>query len=521
MQKLLSLWILFMLCNTMASQVNDFTTIQAEVDFTHKLRKWDGFGINYVETAQTFNYEKDPQDYGGFDVLSNTDKDKIIELVFGKDGLRPNIIKMFQDPLHQTNEGGVFDHETTTHSMRYFAKKGYRLTQNNGDSLSVITTLYAPPAYITQQKILRGRDLDPTKSEDLCRYLISWARFLKEKEGLPVRYISIHNEGESWLRWPQDGRWGDSLEDGHDYNFFWDPEQMAEIMVMCDSILKIEKLDYLKMTNGEPTNWYRFTNWGFAKKLFEDSAALDATGIITSHGFYVGRQNAGRWFGPHSSGGIDLLRTKRPDLSAWCTSSAWDVKMNDEVTDGQILRRYIMDAGFVKEIHGNIYEAKVNAFIPWAFSQKASAWFKPDPNPGSAIRVYDDGTWEIKKGYYYYKQASRAGRQGMSVVSTSAMDSEIAIIGFASNGTDNPDAFVLINFGPDDRKVNVKLVGIEGSRLDVCRTSGGEVYRFYETADKNNLEGADNYKSLGIVNIVDGEISYLAPANSVTTFFAQ
>ncbi len=521
MKKMFSVLVALLIGNTLIAQVNDFTAIKAEVDFTFKLHNWDGFGINYVETAQTFNYEKNPQDYGGFDVLAKTDRDQIIDLVFGKEGLRPNIIKMFQDPLHQKEEGGAFDHETTTGSMRYFARNGHRLAQENGDPLTVITTLYGPPAYVTQQKILRGRDLDPAKSEALSNYMISWARFLKEKEGLPVRYISIHNEGESWLRWPEDGRWGDALEDGHDYNFFWDPQQMADIMIKSDSILKADGLDYLKMTNGEPTNWYRFTNWGFAKKLFEDEAALDATGIITSHGFYVGRQEAGRWFGPHSSGGIDLLRTKRPDLSAWCTSSAWDVKINDTVKDGQIVRRYIMDAGFVKEIHGNIYEAKVNAFIPWAFSQKASDWHKPDPNPGSAVRVYDDGTWEIKKGYYYYKQVSRAGRQGMSVVMTNAMDSEIALIGFASNGTGNPDAFVLINFGPNDRKVDVELIGIEGSKLEVYRTSGEEVYAYYESARKDNLKGTDNYKSLGLMDIIDGKLPYLAPANSVTTFFAH
>lgn len=336
-----------------------------------------------------------------------------------------------------------------------------------------------------------------------------------------MRYISIHNEGESWLRWPQDGRIGGALDDGHDYNFFWDPTQVNSIMIKSDSILKSENLDYLEMTNGETTNWYRFTNWGFAKELFENKNVLDATGIITSHGFYVGRQAAGRWFGPHSSGGIDLLRTKRPDLSAWCTSSAWCVKLNDTVKDGEIYRRYIMNAGFVKEIHGNIYEAKVNAFIPWAFIQKASDWNKPDPNPGSAIRVYDDGTWEIKKGYYYYKQVTRAGRQGMGVVMTSAMDSEIALIGFDSNGTDNPDAFVLVNFGPNERKVDIELVGIDGAKLKAYRTAGEEVYEYYETAREDNLEGSDNYKELGLYNIEEGEVSYLAPANSVTTFFAQ
>lgn len=503
------------------AQSRDFTAISAEVDFNFKLRDWDGFGINYVECAQTFNYEKYAQDYGGFDVLSKKDKKEIINLVWGEDGLRPNIIKMFQDPLHQKEQNGKYDHATTTGSMRYFAREGNKLAKKHGDPLSVITTLYGPPAYITKQNLLRGRDLHPEHKVDLCNYMISFARFLKEKEGLPVRYISIHNEGESWLRWPQDGGWGHALQDGHDYNFYWDPAQMSEIMIMSDSILRAQGLDYLQMTNGEPTNWYRFSHWGFAKELYENEAALNATGIITSHGFYVGRQEAGRWFGPHSSGGIDLLRTKRPELSSWCTSSAWCMKVDDTVIDGAITRRYIMNAGFVKEIHGNIYEAKVNAYIPWAFSQKASHWFKPDPNPGSAIRVYDDGTWEVKKGYYYYKQVTRAGRAGMSVVMTNAMDSEIAIIGFGSNGTAHPNAFVLINFGPHDRDVVVDVLGNGSSKMEAYRTAGEEVYEFYETARKDNLAETDNYKFIGEFELNENQVFYSAPANSVTTFFSK
>jgi len=46
---------------------------QALVDFSLKLREWDGFGVNYVELALSRtlrDYEVDPQDYGGFSALS-------------------------------------------------------------------------------------------------------------------------------------------------------------------------------------------------------------------------------------------------------------------------------------------------------------------------------------------------------------------------------------------------------------------------------------------------------------------
>jgi hypothetical protein len=350
--------------------------------------------------------------------------------------------------------------------------------------------------------------LDPAHKDDLVNYMVSWTRFLKEEEKLPIKYISLHNEGESWLRWPQDGSLGDTQEKGHDYNFFWDPEQVNEITKLTRKALDKKGLNDIGVTNGEPTNWYRFTHWGFAEKLFNDKEALEATSIITSHGFYSGDQAAGRWFGPHSSGGIDLIRTEKPEMKAWCTSTAF-CSWNR------------MNAGFVKEVHGNIYEAKVNAVIPWAFIHKASHWNKPDPNSGSAIRVYDDGTWEIKLPYYYYKQLTTAGRQGMSVVSTTAMDSEIAIIGFASNNTGNPDAFVLINFGPNDRMVDMELIGTNANSLTAFRTSGEEVYTLYETANPNNLDGTENYKPLGNIAVENNKFLYMSPKNSVTTFFAK
>jgi hypothetical protein len=72
----------------LAAQALDFTTSRAEADFSKKLQAWDGFGFNYIETAQTMDYAKDPQEYGGFSLLKEEDRQKIVDLVFGEDGLR-------------------------------------------------------------------------------------------------------------------------------------------------------------------------------------------------------------------------------------------------------------------------------------------------------------------------------------------------------------------------------------------------------------------------------------------------
>jgi hypothetical protein len=213
-----------------------------------------------------------------------------------------------------------------------------------------------------------------------------------------------------------------------------------------------------------------------------------------------------------------MVREQKSSLHAWATSSSWDSKREVCTPGGEKEKRYVMDANFVKQIHGNIYEAKINAFIPWALSQRAAHWNKPDPNPGSAFRVYEDSTWEIKKGYYYYKQVTRAGKPGKKVVRTSCMDSEIAIIGFAKGESLHENAFVVINFGDHVKELSIRVNGARAYQYKAYRTSGSEVYEYYQSA-RDNLTG-ENYKPLGNFMLdQENELNYAVPPNSVTTFY--
>ena len=148
------------------------------VNFSHKLQPWDGFGVNYVEASQTRDYDADPQEYGGLSTLTEADRQQIVELIFGDEGLKPGAIKMFLDPFHQAEPGpgydwdrnvidpSAYDHTTTTRWMRYFVRDGMQKTRARGDDLEILTTLYGPPAWMTVQKFVRGRDLDPQYKYD-------------------------------------------------------------------------------------------------------------------------------------------------------------------------------------------------------------------------------------------------------------------------------------------------------------------------------------------------------------------
>jgi hypothetical protein len=472
-------------CANAFGQAADFTAVRAGVDFSKHVRVWDGFGVNYVEVAQAIDYAQDPQEYGGLSLMTEEQRQQVIDMVFGEDGLKPGLVKMFLDPYHQREPDGPFDHKTTTRWMRYFVREGLKRTRARGDDLTIITTLYGPPAWATKQKFMRGRDLDPARKDDLARYMIDWVRYLRDQEGFPVRYLSLHNEGEDWSRWPTDGASG-NIGTGHDYNLFWPPEQVVDFIKILRPMLDAAGLRDVGVTPGECTNWYRFSAWGYADAIADDPDALASLGLITSHGFYAGTY--GRWFGEHRSLGTDTLREKRPDLHAWVTSTSWSK----------------MDAANVKEMHGNIYTAKVNAIIPWACMQRPVKWVGGDPNPGTAFRVAEDGSCEVQRGYHYYKQLARAGQPGMAVVRTFAMDSEIAVIGFASNGTEHPDAFVLVNLG-EARKVAVKVLGLGCSSFGLFRTA----------------DDLDRYEPVGQAALENGTILYDAPEQSATTFFAQ
>lgn len=469
---------------------------QVQVDFGQKLRDWDGFGVNYVETSQTQNYGEYPQDYGGFSILTDANRQLVLDMVFGGDGLKPGAIKMFLDPFHQDEPGpgyhfdpnimepSAYDHARTTKWMLFFARQGLKRTAARSGRLQVITTLYGPPAWMTQQKFVRGRDLNPELKHECAKYMIAWARHLRDVEGLPVRYISLHNEGESYDRWPEDGS-TPNWERGHDYNLYWPPEQVVDFLRFMRKMLDRHGLKDVGLTPGETTNLYRFAEWGYAWAIANDALAAKNLGLITSHSFIHLQDD--RFYGDYRSTGSDLLRQRKPRLHTWITSCSW--------------RRG--DVFFINTIRHTIYAAKVNAIIPWACIQRPAQWFRGDPNPGAAFHVSEEGQLSILPGYYYYKQVCRAGQPGMAVCRVLASDSEVGLIGFAGNGTANPDAFVLLNLSDEAKSVNVQVSGSDKETFEAYRTSENE-----------------QYVSLGGFTVQSDMIAYKAPSRSVTTFYA-
>jgi hypothetical protein len=362
--------------------------------------------------------------------------------------------------------------------MRYFVREGLARTRARGADLQIITTLYGPPAWATEQKFVRGRDLDLSKKEEVAEYMISWVKYLREVEKFPVKYVSLHNEGECWNRWPVDGK--SAGAPGHDYNMWWPPTLVVDFLRFMRPMMDRAGLQDVGLTPGETSNWEAFGRW-YAYYIYKDAVAAKNLGLITSHGFGLGRQAT-------NSLGADTVHLVRPDLRVWTTSMSF----------GR------MDTTFLEMVRQNIYEAKVNAVIPWAAIQTAD-WYGGDPNPGTAFRVDGKGGFTVEPGYYLFKQLSRAGQPGMAVASVASAEPNIQLVAFSSNGGEHPDAFVIFNTGDrDSRPLRVRVSGTTAKAFDGYITGSGK-----------------NYEPLGATAVRDGVLECMAPAKAVITFLAK
>ncbi len=500
------------LCCSWFVNVASSATVTIRFDRTQQV--WDGFGVNYVETSQTRDYDEWPQDYGGMSTLSEEERQEIIELIFGDDGLRPGIVKMFIDPFHEgetkadNDNSDPYDinldgytHERTTKNMRYFVREGLKRVQERDEDLKIICTLYGPPPWTTKQRMIRGRDLDPNEKLEVGEYIAAFAKFMRDREGFPVKYVSLHNEGGHPIRYNEDGRDSEGLYK-HDYNLLWTPEQIADFIGFLREILDRNGMKDVGISPGECTNWSWMRH--IAEAIVADREAWENLGLITSHGFNGSSDPSSNWYTPTAQDNfsIRLIRSVRPDLHAWTTSASWGD----------------MDVNFIELIRGHIYENGHNGFIPWAAVQRHSQWVGGDPNPGCAVKVDEEGDFIVRPGYYLYKQVTRAGQPGMRVAEVSSDDPCLGVIAFEEGDSEYPDAFVLLNRSWFPIKVDLNIRGTKAKTFRVCRTIVDSFPGPFWTAEKPEIEF---YKKHADMETLNGKSQYVAPPLSVTTFLGK
>jgi O-glycosyl hydrolase len=395
-------------------------------------------------------------------------------MTFDADGLQPSVVKMFLSShlLPEPPQPGVIDLDKYRFAecmaqTIYFAKEGIRRSREQGITLRFMITMYGPPAWGNQQKIIRGKDLDPAMRDALATYLAGCALYLREREGIPVEAISLHNEGEDPNRYP--GHPGD------DFNMYWKPDQIADMIARLRQQLDAAGLSNIAVAPGETTLWSRFEPYAWA--IAGNPQARNAIGLITSHGF-------GGDFGTQ---GIRFLHQQRPDLKVWTTSCSW---YNSGGVD------------FARNYVDQINKIGVNALIPWALIQTPPKWPGGDPNPNPPFLITDDRGVEVNKSYYYYKQFTQAGRPGMVVAEIGGdYYNSLYALAFAGSTSQARNAFLIVNAAEQPHDVYLTLAGSSGQ------------FALYRTDAV-----AESYQPIGEFRFAPSA-SYTAPPASVSTFF--
>lgn len=474
------------------------------VDFGTAIRTWDGFGLNYIEAGHTNDPVKDYEDYGGFSRLSETQRQKVMDLLHGSldyskpdEGLQIGLHKIFLGPHHQSALDAPFvGASASTPMTRYFLQETLKRRQVRGAGLEIVTTYYGVPAWATAGGVLHWRDPHPERLTALADYMASWVKFLRTDmigatyaPTARVRYVSVTNEGEDFSRWNDDG----SVKPGKDYNLYWSSKKLAAFLPVLRAELDRQGLSDLGIMPCETSGWDGLEEARgdkIAATLLADPQAMKNIGIIGGHSFGPSGEAGGR--------AVAAFREKLgPQLRAWTTSHDW--------AKG--------DTASIESIRSQIYRVGVTGIIPWAVTKFPADWQRytgRPPNEQCCILVKADGTFVIQSGYYFYKQVSRAGQPGMSVATVNhGTQGSIRLIAFGRNGTTHRDAFVVINTGETSAASEIVLKGTAATRWSTFRTRDG-------------LADGEAFKPLGEMTTEAGEIlRYDAPPKSVTTFFAQ
>jgi hypothetical protein len=101
-----------------------------------------------------------------------------------------------------------------------------------------------------------------------------------------------------------------------------------------------------------------------------------------------------------------------------------------------------------------------------------------------------------------------AGRPGMKVVNVHSPDSNLLLVAWARDDTNNPDSFILINKSNNPKSSKIKLSG-----------TAAKSFTGYITSEAT--AGDNNYESIGTLSMQNGRITYTIPGRSSVVFFGN
>jgi hypothetical protein len=458
--------------------------IRTYVDFSRKIREWDGFGVSFANNScQTPNLS--PSLFSSSsNIPPEYDLKKNAELLFGSSGLRINIIKTFLNSNEQKQENTKYNESDTIDTKGIscnpfddrtgeFCNSAIAASTQWGGALKMLCTFTNPPGWMTKQKVTGGKDLEPSHRIDYARLMVAGLKYLVERK-YPIKYMSMHYHGEDWERWCENGETTDNCL----YSMYWPPELVVDFLKLLRRMLDRNDLAGIGLTPGEIGGWLRFVDWGYANAILDDPDATQSLGLLTSTSL-VNNSDPSQHLLVNSSG-IDEIREHRTGIHAWFTA----------------LHPVTPITSFLMQIRNSIYNSKVNAVILGDAIELSrgnnECLFAPHKI---------DHTCSVSDPFYYLKLLCRSGQPGTAVCQVACNTNGAALIGFSGNATKNHDAFIIINASDTEYDLPIEIRGSANGIFGVFRTSSFE-----------------RYQNLGNVNVKEGKIHFKAIPFSATAF---
>ncbi len=165
--------------------------VQPEVQY----QRMDGFGVTIGNGSarEIMN-------------LPGTERAKLLDLVFGADGLRLNIIR---SEIAWTGKRLAFTHPMYLRGFIYYFADDenetaqfdlYREAKRRQDEMIINSCVWTPPPqWKTNESFRDGGELLPKHYDDFATYLVAYLEFYKKLRNLDIQVISLQNEPESAL----------------------------------------------------------------------------------------------------------------------------------------------------------------------------------------------------------------------------------------------------------------------------------------------------------------------------------
>jgi O-glycosyl hydrolase len=397
--------------------------VQPEIQF----QRMDGFGATSGNGCAQEIY-----------ALPQAERTKILDLLFGPDGARMNILRNeiwwtgkrlpFTHPLYLRGFVYYFADEENETSQYFLMREA----QARNEMIVNSCVWTPPPQWKTNNSPQDGGELLPTHYEDFADYLLGYLQFYKRLRNQDIQILSLQNE-------PNKKQAGQSC--------LWSGEQLRDFVKIVGKRFKQKGVSTKIML--PETEWEQVSS--YLQPILKDAEARPLLSYVSAHSHGASE----------SSSGMEKAAMK--DISKKLTLKLWQSEFaiaqgvhSQDIPDGLQLAGQMLH---------DLIESDCHAWVYWAFLAPAG-W-----SGRQGLLARQGNSVSPTKRFWCFTQFSRFIPR--DAVRISALGGIVPVIAFR-NPEYNGLILVLVNPTADAVTENVELRGWTMERTVAYRTSDKE-----------------------------------------------